>query len=65
MNIRLLRRNAEGGISHLSDFLPFIVIGITTGAVYRLAGVGLMLTYSERWYPKKPAMGRVAVPPSV
>jgi len=25
--------------------LPFIVIGITTGAVYGLAGVGLVLTY--------------------
>jgi len=29
----------------LSAFLPFIVIGITTGAVYGLAGVGLVLTY--------------------
>jgi ABC-type branched-subunit amino acid transport system ATPase component/branched-subunit amino acid ABC-type transport system permease component len=29
----------------LADFLPFIVIGITTGAVYGLAGVGLVLTY--------------------
>ena len=29
----------------LSDFLPFIVIGITTGAVYGLAGAGLVLTY--------------------
>ncbi len=29
----------------MSDFLPFIVIGITTGAVYGLAGVGLALTY--------------------
>ena len=29
----------------MSDFLPFIVIGITTGAVYGLAGVGLVLTY--------------------
>jgi branched-subunit amino acid ABC-type transport system permease component len=29
----------------LSNFLPFVVIGITTGAVYGLAGVGLVLTY--------------------
>ena len=29
----------------MSEFLPFIVIGITTGAVYGLAGVGLVLTY--------------------
>jgi ABC-type branched-subunit amino acid transport system ATPase component/branched-subunit amino acid ABC-type transport system permease component len=29
----------------LSDFLPFVVIGITTGAVYGLAGTGLVLTY--------------------
>jgi ABC-type branched-subunit amino acid transport system ATPase component/branched-subunit amino acid ABC-type transport system permease component len=27
------------------DFLPFIVIGLATGAVYGLAGVGLVLTY--------------------
>jgi ABC-type branched-subunit amino acid transport system ATPase component/branched-subunit amino acid ABC-type transport system permease component len=29
----------------VSAFLPFIVIGITTGAVYGLAGTGLVLTY--------------------
>ncbi len=29
----------------MSDFLPFIVIGIATGAVYGLAGVGLVLAY--------------------
>ena len=29
----------------LTNFLPFIVIGITTGAVYGLAGTGLVLTY--------------------
>jgi ABC-type branched-subunit amino acid transport system ATPase component/branched-subunit amino acid ABC-type transport system permease component len=29
----------------LSEFLPFIVIGLTTGAVYGLAGTGLVLTY--------------------
>src|SRR5271167_2575666 len=44
VSIRLFRRSAEGH-PQLSDFLPFIVIGITTGAVYGLAGVGLVLTY--------------------
>jgi ABC-type branched-subunit amino acid transport system ATPase component/branched-subunit amino acid ABC-type transport system permease component len=29
----------------MSDFLPFIVIGVTTGSVYGLAGMGLVLTY--------------------
>ncbi|MBO0731082.1 MAG: ABC transporter permease, partial [Acidimicrobiaceae bacterium] len=29
----------------MKDFLPFIVIGLTTGSVYGLAGVGLVLTY--------------------
>ena len=29
----------------MSTLLPFIVIGLTTGAVYGLAGVGLVLTY--------------------
>jgi ABC-type branched-subunit amino acid transport system ATPase component/branched-subunit amino acid ABC-type transport system permease component len=29
----------------VSDFLPFIVIGLATGAVYGLAGMGLVLTY--------------------
>src|SRR5580704_14427847 len=29
----------------MADFLPFIVIGIATGAVYGLAGVGLVLAY--------------------
>jgi ABC-type branched-subunit amino acid transport system ATPase component/branched-subunit amino acid ABC-type transport system permease component len=29
----------------VEDFLPFIVIGLATGAVYGLAGVGLVLTY--------------------
>ena len=29
----------------MSTFLPFVVIGLTTGAVYALAGVGLVLTY--------------------
>ena len=29
----------------MHDFLPFIVIGLATGAVYGLAGMGLVLTY--------------------
>lgn len=29
----------------MQQFLPFIVIGLATGAVYGLAGVGLVLTY--------------------
>jgi ABC-type branched-subunit amino acid transport system ATPase component/branched-subunit amino acid ABC-type transport system permease component len=29
----------------VSEFLPFIVIGLTSGAVYGLAGTGLVLTY--------------------
>lgn len=29
----------------MSQFLPFVVIGITTGAIYGLAGTGLVLTY--------------------
>jgi ABC-type branched-subunit amino acid transport system ATPase component/branched-subunit amino acid ABC-type transport system permease component len=29
----------------MHDFLPFLVIGITTGSVYGLAAVGLVLTY--------------------
>ena len=29
----------------MHEFLPFIVIGLATGAVYGLAGMGLVLTY--------------------
>jgi len=29
----------------VQDFLPFIVIGLTAGSVYGLAGTGLVLTY--------------------
>ncbi len=29
----------------MNQFLPFIVIGLATGAVYGLAGIGLVLTY--------------------
>ncbi|HZS15221.1 MAG TPA: branched-chain amino acid ABC transporter permease/ATP-binding protein [Candidatus Dormibacteraeota bacterium] len=29
----------------MSEYLPFIIVGIATGAVYALAGVGLVLTY--------------------
>src|SRR5262249_25079904 len=35
----------RGGIISVKEFLPFIVIGLTTGSVYGLAGVGLVLTY--------------------
>src|SRR5580704_9708918 len=29
----------------MSDLLPFVVVGVTTGSVYGLAGMGLVLTY--------------------
>ncbi len=29
----------------MQEFLPFVVIGLATGAVYGLAGIGLVLTY--------------------
>jgi ABC-type branched-subunit amino acid transport system ATPase component/branched-subunit amino acid ABC-type transport system permease component len=29
----------------MQDFLPFVIIGITTGAAYGLAGTGVVLTY--------------------
>ena len=29
----------------MNQFLPFIVVGLATGAVYGLAGIGLVLTY--------------------
>ncbi len=29
----------------MSEYLPFIVIGLTTGSIYGLAGIGLVLTY--------------------
>src|SRR5688500_8047032 len=29
----------------MSDYLPFILIGLTTGSVYGLMSVGLVLTY--------------------
>jgi ABC-type branched-subunit amino acid transport system ATPase component/branched-subunit amino acid ABC-type transport system permease component len=32
-------------LTQVHDFLPFIVIGLTTGSVYGLAGTGLVLTY--------------------
>jgi ABC-type branched-subunit amino acid transport system ATPase component/branched-subunit amino acid ABC-type transport system permease component len=32
-------------LADISTLLPFVVIGVTTGAVYGLAGVGLVLTY--------------------
>ncbi len=29
----------------MSDFVPFVIVGLVTGSVYGLAGVGLVLTY--------------------
>lgn len=29
----------------MNEYLPFNIAGLTTGAVYGLAGVGLVLTY--------------------
>ncbi|MGH9005574.1 MAG: ABC transporter permease subunit, partial [Acidimicrobiia bacterium] len=29
----------------MTDYLPFVVIGLTTGAVYALVATGLVLTY--------------------
>jgi branched-subunit amino acid ABC-type transport system permease component len=29
----------------MSDFLPFVIVGLTSGSVYGLAGTGLVLTY--------------------
>ncbi len=29
----------------MNDIVPFLIVGVTTGAVYGLAGVGLVLTY--------------------
>ena len=43
--IRLFPVEPLRGAFALVQFLPFIVIGIATGAVYGLAGVGLVLTY--------------------
>src|SRR5207244_4034128 len=34
-----------GGGRSVRNFLPFIVVGITAGSVYGLAGLGLVLTY--------------------
>ena len=35
----------QGDSIAVKNFLPFIVIGLTTGSVYGLAGTGLVLTY--------------------
>ena len=32
-------------MARVNQFLPFIVVGLATGAVYGLAGIGLVLTY--------------------
>jgi branched-subunit amino acid ABC-type transport system permease component len=29
----------------VNEFLPYIIAGISTGAIYGLAGAGLLLTY--------------------
>src|SRR5260221_182612 len=29
----------------MTDYLPFIVVGVTAGSLYGLAGMGLVLTY--------------------
>ena len=34
-----------GGVGGVNDLLPFVVIGLTAGSVYGLAGTGLVLTY--------------------
>jgi ABC-type branched-subunit amino acid transport system ATPase component/branched-subunit amino acid ABC-type transport system permease component len=38
-------QNEMGGIGGVNDLLPFVVIGLTAGSVYGLAGTGLVLTY--------------------
>ena len=34
-----------GGVDGVNDLLPFVVIGLTAGSIYGLAGTGLVLTY--------------------
>jgi branched-subunit amino acid ABC-type transport system permease component len=36
---------SDSGGAPVSDFLPFVFIGLTSGSVYGLAGTGLVLTY--------------------
>ena len=43
----------------MEDLLPFVVIGLTAGSVYGLAGVGLVLTY-KTFEPIGPACLPVA-----
>ena len=38
-------RHALRGVPAVSDYLPFLVVGVTTGSLYGLAGIGLVLTY--------------------
>lgn len=33
------------GVPTVNEYLPFVIIGITTGSLYGLAGLGLVLTY--------------------
>ena len=37
--------NEMGGVDGVNDLLPFVVIGLTAGSIYGLAGTGLVLTY--------------------
>src|SRR5688500_18250290 len=37
--------SATGWVTPMSELLPFVVVGLTTGAIYGFAGVGLVLTY--------------------
>jgi branched-subunit amino acid ABC-type transport system permease component len=41
--VRALR---DGRVTTIHEYLPFLVVGITTGAVYALASMGLVLTYT-------------------
>src|SRR6185437_13153009 len=38
-------RSRGGDVVEVHEFLPFILIGLTAGSVYGLAGAGLVLTY--------------------
>jgi ABC-type branched-subunit amino acid transport system ATPase component/branched-subunit amino acid ABC-type transport system permease component len=37
--------SVTGGVDGVNELLPFVVIGLTAGSIYGLAGVGLVLTY--------------------
>src|SRR5581483_639353 len=38
-------RRSGGGLGGMRDLLPFLVVGLSSGSIYGLAGVGLVLTY--------------------